>query len=244
MPLHVTGPAFLGGLVARFNAVSLRLDGAKRERDAAERHLTDSKERRFEQEKAGVFQGAEVARAHDRLDRAEGSLQSHLGTLQAVAGLVERCKAVTSDPDKASLNLVLAGTMSDFTTAVRLTSDFALLDAVCQAATVHPCEEASEATLRRSQALDKALVRHGHAPAFMHLSEAEALAMGNEMMRLMTASFGRERAVEIITHPTALLEAGVATQVAAVLASLSDGRGRAPFGLSHDGQVSTEGNQR
>lgn len=237
---HVTGPAFLGALVARFNATSLRLDAARRHCDAAQVQLTEAKERRFTAEKRGVFGDGGVSQAHERLVRAESQIQAHAGALQAVADLVERCKAVAAGSAGEGLNLVLAGTARDFTTAVRLTSDFALLDAVCQAATIHPCEEASEATLRRSQALDRFLVQHGHAPTFMHLSESEALVVGNEMMRLMKACVGRGRAIELVSEPTALLEAKVARRVQAVVAALDERRGAALESASDDQRDTVE----
>ncbi len=181
-----------------------------------------------------MFGDGGVSQAHERLSRAESQPHAHANALQAVAGLVERCKAVTSRSTGEGINLVLAGTAQDLTTAVRFTSDFALLDAVCQAATIHPCEEAAEATLRRSQALDRFLAKHGHAPVFMHLSESEALTAGNEMMRLMKASVGRDRAIELVSQPTALLEADVARQVDDDVAALNGRQGIA-LGSAEDG---------
>jgi hypothetical protein len=194
---HITGPAFLPGLVARFNAASLSMEGARRERRAAESALTAAEDTRFDREQAGQPGGAsDVARGQARLEDADARLGSAVSTMQASFELIERCKAVAATHD--GLNLVLPGSEADLETAVRETTQVDLWDAVCQAAHIHPCPEVSEATLRRSQALDKMLMRHGAPPLLMGLSDEVAMAAGNEMLRLMSRQLGREAALTMI----------------------------------------------
>lgn len=194
---HITGPAFLPGLVARFNAASLSMEGARRERKSAESALTVAEDARFDREQAGHESGAlDVARAQSRLEDAEVRLGSAVGTMQASYELVERCKAVASTHE--GLNLVLSGSGMDLEAAVRETSQVELWDAVCQSAHIHPCPEVNEATLRRSQALDTLLMRNGVPPLLMGLSDEVALVAGNEMMRLMSKQLGREATLTLI----------------------------------------------
>ena len=159
-----------------------------------------------------------------RLDVADASLANHAGTLHAVYGLVERCKAIGAG--QGGLNLVLAGDLGDLQTAVWSTSDLDVMDAVCQAATVHPCDETRAASLRRSQLLDRLLVRSGQLPVLLELSEEEALIRGNELMRLLDVQFGRERALALLDGKESQLEARVAAGVIAALSGNGDAADR------------------
>jgi hypothetical protein len=173
------------------------MEGARRERRAAESALTAAEDTRFDREQAGQPGGAsDVARGQARLEDADARLGSAVSTMQASFELIERCKAVAATHD--GLNLVLPGSEADLETAVRETTQVDLWDAVCQAAHIHPCPEVSEATLRRSQALDKMLMRHGAPPLLMGLSDEVAMAAGNEMLRLMSRQLGREAALTMI----------------------------------------------
>lgn len=222
---HITGPAFLGGLVARFNASSVNVQVAKKNRERAELDLTAANDALFDAQTAREEGDPQaVRRAQERLDVADASLANHAGTLHAVYGLVERCKAIGAG--QGGLNLVLAGDLGDLQTAVWSTSDLDVMDAVCQAATVHPCDETRAASLRRSQLLDRLLVRSGQLPVLLELSEEEALIRGNELMRLLDVQFGRERALALLDGKESQLEARVAAGVIAALSGNGDAADR------------------
>lgn len=64
-------------------------------------------------------------------------------------------------------------------------SGFQQLSEVCENAELyHSCTD-EQAVTRRSQALDKMLVKNGITPHFLHLNEAEQLVVGNQMTQLM-----------------------------------------------------------
>lgn len=216
---HVTGPAFLPGLVARFNAASLAMEGARREHQSAEVALTAAEDARFDREQAGDESGAvDVARAHSRLESAETRLAANVSAMQATYALIERCKTVARKA-QAGLNLVLVGSLDDVEVAVRETSQEELWDAVCQAADVHPSPEVAEATLRRSQAIDRFLMRQGAPPLLMNLPDDVARVAGNELMRWMSRQVGRDVSLELLaghgsaTADVASLIAEMAAQV-------------------------------
>lgn len=195
---HVTGPAFLPGLLARFNAASLSMEGARREHRAAEAALATAEDNRFDREQEGKEGDLlELARANSRLEAAETRLAAAVTVMQASYELSERCKTV-AHTHRGGLNLVLAGSMPDLEIAVRETSQVELWDAVCQSAHVHPCPEVSEAALRRAQAIDRLLMRHGAPPLLMNLPDDIALAAGNEMMRWMSQQVGRDTALTLL----------------------------------------------
>ena len=195
---HITGPAFLPGLVARFNAASLSMEGARREHQAAEAALTVAEDTRFDREQAREEGGGlDVARAHSRMETAETRLAANVTAMQATYGLIERCKAAARHT-QGGLNLVLAGSMGDIEVAVRETTQADLWDAVCQAADIHPAPEVTEATLRRSQAIDRLLMRQGAPPLLMDLPDDVARIAGNELVRWMSRQVGRDSALAML----------------------------------------------
>lgn len=196
---HITGPAFLGGLVHKFNAKSMNRDSAERELEAARVALRRAEDDRVQTEIAGgAFDGRSVERARDRVDRAETREAAVNQTLGAVAMLVKRCLDVMK-ASPTGLSLVGVGTQTDMQVSITSTSDIDLADRVCEAADLYPCPEMAEASLRRSQAIDRLAMRQGRRPVMLELSEQDALQAGNEMRRLMDQQVGRKRALEILT---------------------------------------------
>jgi hypothetical protein len=225
---HITGPAFLGGLVFKFNATSFNLSAAARECEAARVELRETEDRRAATECRGeAFDGRVVDRARERLDRAEVRVSSAVCTLQALALLVHRTRAVM-DKHTGGLHLVAVGAERDLRVAIKTTNDIDLADRVCQAAEIYPSPEATEASLRRSQAIDRMVLRHGHTPVMLQLSETEALRAGNEMIRLMSAQLGRDNAMRVLGGGEHLVD-GVASLVGDWLS------GRAPVRPVLDG---------
>lgn len=195
---HITGPAFLGGLVAKFNTKSLERDSARREYEPARTGLRQLEDERVEVEtKGGSFDQGAIERARDRLDRAEVRLASVCETMQALYVLVLRCRDAMSK-NAGGLNLLAVGSETDLRVAIRATSDIDLADRVCQVADIYPSLETADASMRRARAIDRMAMRHGRAPVMLPLSEEEALRAGNEMLRLMERQFGRERSIEIV----------------------------------------------
>jgi hypothetical protein len=216
---HITGPAFLGGLVFKFNATSFNLTTAVRESAAARAALRQTEDQRASTECRGeAFDTRAVDRARERLDRAEARVSSAVGTLQALAVLVQRTRAVM-ESNTGGLHLVAVGKERDVRVAITTTSDLDLADRVCEAAEIFPSPEATEATLRRSQALDRMILRHGHMPVMLELSDAEALRAGNEMIQLMSAQFGRDNTMRVLGGGEHLVD-GVAALLETCVADL------------------------
>lgn len=228
---HITGPAFVPGLVARFNAASLAMEGARRELRSAEEALTVAEDARFDREQAGQEGGAlDVARAHSRLEAAETRLAANVAAMQATYGLIERCKAAARNT-QSGLNLVLAGSMDDIEVAVRETTQVDLWDAVCHAADIHPAPEVTEATLRRSQAIDRLLMRQGAPPLLMDMPDDAARIAGNELIRWMSRQVGRDSALALLDGRAAGTS-DVDQLVAEMVDQLSHAAGAASTSLS------------
>lgn len=82
------------------------------------------------------------------------------------------------------LQLIVPNDFS-FSFEISEVSGFQQLSEVCENAELyHSCTD-EQAVTRRSQALDKMLVKNGITPHFLHLNEAEQLVVGNQMTQLM-----------------------------------------------------------
>jgi len=215
---HITGPAFLAGLVARFNATSGSHDFAREELARAKACLTTAENRLFDAEQSGTpHKRSEVARARVRHLAAVRRVEETLTMLHQEYDLIERTKQTAK---QGGLNLVLAGPLAHVNTAVRGTSQCELWDAMCQAAHVYPAPELDRAVERRGKMLDRLLLDSGHAPVFLDLDHDASLAAGNEMMRLRRLQLGADRAFHTIdgrlTDADALTGDGVRHRLAAL----------------------------
>lgn len=218
----ITGPAFLGGLVAKFNSTGVLL------MEASERL------RKIEAEICGMEDRAEqeelrhLGRAYDRRDRVLDEVDTIAYNWHACFSLVQRCKAALKTANGNGVSLVLAGNAGDLDAALTECSDFELYNAVCQVAAVYPNDSPVLPTLRRGRLLDAMLSRNGRRPVFATLSEEEALAVGNEFVTLLMARIGRAETVDLIEGRRMLESTGIEEDVDRLIA----GQAEAPVRLA------------
>lgn len=183
----LTGPAFLSGLVARFNIaeVNVELQHQNVVRDRAE--LREAENRWAERVAAGESDdGVSVSQLRDRLANAEALYATHVGSRDAARRLVDAAmQAQQADPERQAL--ISPGRASDLVVSVRATSSVELMDAVCRASEVHhvPPEIRSLAVQRRGQALDTWLMDNKRMPRFLQMDEEQSLRAGNAATRLL-----------------------------------------------------------
>ncbi len=214
----ITGPAFLGGLVAHFNAIGVQLLAASerfRAKEAAIRKLEDeltAMEAQGLPSRIGELNAAHDQQEHDMLEVDELSHNLH-----AVYRLTERCRAIITtakkSPADSQVNLVLAGEQTDLEAAIEMTTDFELMNSVCQVAKVYPGDDSTLANLRRARILDAMLARNRCRPVFAALSEAEALAVGNEFVNLLIRRLGHADAIALVEGKRMLESTGIAQDV-------------------------------
>lgn len=183
----LTGPAFLSGLVARFNIaeVNVELQHHSIVRDRAE--LREAENRWAERVAAGESDdGTSVSQLRDRLANAEALYATHVGSRDAARRLVDAAmRAQQADPERQAL--ISPGRASDLVVSVRATSSVELMDAVCRASEVHhvPPEIRSLAVQRRGRALDTWLMDNKRMPRFLRMDEEQSLQAGNAATRLL-----------------------------------------------------------
>lgn len=221
----ITGPAFLGGLVAKFNSTGVLL------MEASERL------RKIEAKVCGIEDRAEpdelrhLGRAYDQRDRVLEEVDTLAYTWHACFALVQRCKAALKAANGNDVSLVLAGNAGDLDAALAECSDFELYNAVCQVAAIYPNDSPVLPTLRRGRLLDAMLSHNGRRPVFATLSEEESLAVGNEFVNLLMARIGRAETVDLIEGRRMLESTGVEEDVDRLLA----GQIEAPVRLAATG---------
>ncbi|MFB9127790.1 hypothetical protein E2553_40265 [Paraburkholderia dipogonis] len=210
----ITGPAFLPGLVARFNAAGVSLTTTAERLRQHEDQIVQLESATFDgqsQEHSG-----QIGLAYERRDRVLDEIDAIAHTWHALYRLVERCKAAmnaenTSEDGK--LALVLSGGIADLRAALAECTEFELYDAVCQRANVYPNENVLVSNLRRGRLLDALLSRNARAAVFASLSETEALAVGNQFVELLMARVGRADTNALIEGRLLLDELGMTDDV-------------------------------
>lgn len=230
----ITGPAFLGGLVAHFNAVGLKLIEAS---SKYQEHTVRIKEIEDDMS-AGSGDGKHSTTvqlldlAYERQSAVMQAVDELAMNWHAAYRLVERSRALTVPRSGASgapaVSLVLAGSQSDLEVAIEMTTDFEVINAVCQVAQVYPSEDSVLANLRRSRVLDAMLLRSGCKPVFASLSDAEAIGVGNEFVAFLMARLGRVETNALVEGRRMLSGAGVVQEATEFLAQLT----RSPVPLS------------
>jgi hypothetical protein len=112
---------------------------------------------------------------------------------------------------------VLVGKQADLEAAISMTTDFELMNSVCQGARVYPGDDTTLANLRRARILDAMLARNGWRPVFSALSEDEALAVGNEFVNLLIRRLGYTDAVALLEGRRMMDAAGIAQDIETLL---------------------------
>jgi hypothetical protein len=135
--------------------------------------------------------------------------------------LTERCKAIIAkakeSPANGQVNLVLAGDQADLEAAIEMTTDFELMNSVCQVAKVYSGNDPTLANLRRARVLDAMLARNGRRPVFSALSKDEALAVGNEFVNLLIRRLGHLDTIALVEGKRMRDSTGITQEVEKLL---------------------------
>lgn len=207
----VTGPAFLGGLVERFNAIGFRLseqsDGVK---------STELKIQMLE-DCVEDFKQGDIAAAYDQRETLLAKIDASANDWHACYALIQRCKEILKSKNGSGVNLVLVGSTSDLETAARECTRFDLIDRICQCSTIYPSDDVPHASIRRAKLIDAMLVRNSRGPLFLTLDDAEVLSVGNAFVSLLAARLNVGDMNALIQGQLTLADSGVQESVDAML---------------------------
>ncbi|MDO9233576.1 MAG: VPA1269 family protein [Methylotenera sp.] len=201
----VTGPAYLGGLLSITNEILLqaniqtekcnelqqkiktisdRLNALDREE-----YLANIRGEKFNPQERGALESSERTLESD-YENAAMKLDVYLCDVQAAYKLIKLCQNIINknntdhNPDEGQFSLV-ATNESDLQIELEETSYFQQLQEVCENATIYQSASAHNATLPRTQLLDRMAYINDIAPQMFLLSESAQLQAGNEMFKLL-----------------------------------------------------------
>ncbi|RTR38190.1 integrase [Shewanella canadensis] len=200
----VTGPAFMMGLSALFNEVSLAVNTQSHRYAKLENQLNETVTQievlsnQIYQHKLQSEQLTKLEREKQQLQTLRRKLNSEIETRAKKMDLymsdmnsthkhLISCQKVINQEkqqDSSKLQLIVP---HEFEISFELNdvSGFQQLSEVCENAELyHSCSDELAVT-RRSQALDKMLLKNGMNPQFVFLTEEQQLVVGNQMTQLM-----------------------------------------------------------
>jgi hypothetical protein len=224
----VTGPQFLGGLIARLNKLSADvLDAGQRLRDAEARRRgiiaaarTDGTE--------GDALNARLRRSEAAVDEAERSCE-YLGTSwQRLLELTQRCETALREytARREQLSgvlspnmLVLNGTPDDFGAALEECSEYELWSRICEDSEVYSFD-ATNAGRRRGARIDHILGQVDQPAVFAALSDREAIEVGNVFGRWLRTRLQPAELSDVVEGRRTLRDAGLLPEVNSVLTKI------------------------
>jgi len=209
----LTGPAFLPGLQAHFNAISYHAhETAERHADLSDKVIQLENERSRCEQIGGIFgEHPELERISQRMEAEAEAMGALLNDMQACHHLIGRSIEILTADKKSGVHLVPVGGVSDIKFALAETrSEFHQLEVLCENAVIYPEIDARGPALRRSQILDCMLELNGKSPIFYRLSQDQQLKVGNAVVELIKARAGTlEGAVEYVEGRKSLHKLGV-----------------------------------
>ncbi|MGI2203735.1 gamma-mobile-trio integrase GmtZ [Shewanella oncorhynchi] len=200
----VTGPAFMMGLAAVFNELCLAINTQSQRYSLLEKELDDTAtkidilshqiyQQKSQSTQTSILEGEKLKLQSERRDlNSEIEVKAkkmdlYMSDMNALHKHLFNCQSIInqdSSSEESKLQLIVP---RDFSVNFEISevSGFQQLSEVCENAELyHSCTD-EQAVTRRSQALDKMLVKNGITPHFLHLNEAEQLVVGNQMTQLM-----------------------------------------------------------
>ena len=209
----LTGPAFLPGLVAHFNAVSYELT------ECAKRYVTfmdqvdDIEESRLRCEVNGhpFTRREELEKASKFCEQEAQKADKLVHDLRAMLKLIDRCVEILKSSTDEGVKLIPAGRVADIRYALKeVESEMHQLEVICENAVLYAETDASKATLRRSQILDSMLKINGRNPLLFTLTPEQQLHVGNHLMQLIKYRVGGlSAAVEVAEGKLLLTDLGL-----------------------------------
>lgn len=218
----ISGPAFLGGLVAHFNSIGIETMDAGVRLRKMEKDIIDMENRLSESNELNPVESRRLDALYGRRESALTELDEIAHNWHATHAMIDRAKALIkieplTQPNGLTVRLLAGGDISDISTALEKATEFELFNNVCQHATIYPAPTVPSATLRRGKLLDAMLSRNDRRPVFATLTDDQALAVGNELVNLLYARLGSIESQRIIDGSRMLEASGMLDEIDSML---------------------------
>ncbi|MEZ9202265.1 VPA1269 family protein [Vibrio splendidus] len=202
----ITGPAFMVGLAAIFNEISLavntqsyrysqletELDQVVERIEVIDHQLYRIKVQRSEKESIEIKRNdlvGERIHLNSEIETRAKKLDLFMSDMNAIHRHIRNCQDLINQPKDNNTNSLQLIVPREFKLGFELNdvSYFHQLSEVCSNAELfHSCSD-EQAVARRSQMIDKMMVENGIQPQLFLLSEEEQLLVGNQLTELMLA---------------------------------------------------------
>lgn len=189
----LTGPAFLPGLQAHFNAVSYEAHERSERHNDLHEEVTLMENRRADCERDGQLftETRELERISQRYEAEAEAMGKLVNDMQATYHLITRSLEIMKEEKQEGVRLVAVGDMTDIQSAfIETPSELHQIEVLCENAVIYPETDARKPVLRRSQLLDCMLEFNNMPPVFFRLNPNQQLAAGNAVMQLIQARTG------------------------------------------------------
>lgn len=183
----VTRPYFLPQLAARWNNTSYHAYNAREQVVVAESNFRSIDDLRANSILRGeIFSEQKTHKDAQRvLELALNKFDEITQTIASLTKLMERCRSALVEHEGSAL-IAVGGTI-EFDYAIEsVDSELLQVSGVCEGAVLYPDLDPGKAVLRQSQLLDAALIRDGHAPLFLTLSEDEQKLVGSALLNQLS----------------------------------------------------------
>jgi len=221
----LTGPAFLPGLQAHFNAISYYAHERSERHNDLQNEVNQLENRRAECEVDGrIFtETRELTRLSQRYEAEAEAVGKLINDMQATYYLIARSIDILKHSEKDGVQLIATGGMSDIEQAFTETSsELHQIEVICENAVIYPEIDARKPALRRSQLLDIMLEFNSIPPIFFHLDPKQQLAAGNAVMKLIQARAGSLKgALEYVEGHRRLQELGIVDETLDAIAEVT-----------------------
>jgi hypothetical protein len=205
----VSGPPFLFGLQAHFDNISFRLREASARYQAAKARFEgiegEAKAARDAREPFPKEKLNALTAASGQYEQATQEVDALALSFHATYTLIQQCIHIIRKPsqqhsgDDHKFALVALGGVDTLEAVLEEATEFELTDKICQSAVFFESIDATLPNLRRLRAFDAMLAKNGLDPAFVEMTERDALAVGNQMSAFLYTRLGRADASALMS---------------------------------------------
>jgi hypothetical protein len=202
------------GLVAFANSLLHRLKEKSGKRCELEAAIERLNARRREAERSGaIFASlAEWERTSSNFDQLTSEVDELALSLHATVQLLKQCHVISHKPhgnDSDGSYALVTKSMEALETALEETTDFELVDAVCQSAEFYESVDAGSANYKRMRYFDRMLRANNLKCLFLDIDPHTALIAGNQLTRFLINRVGRSGALSIVDCGRTLQSFGI-----------------------------------
>lgn len=213
----VTGPAFLGGLVAKFNTTAANIrekclllkEKEEERRRMVAKYLSSTSDleaserrRRFELVEEAI-QGLER-----EVDILSQTWTAQLALIKRTEGIIRRKREKVGDTTQLQA-LVLNGSVSDFHSSLRECSEYDLWDRICHSTVFFPNVDARLPSIRRARLFDAMLGHVGLPATFAMLDDAQLIEVGNAWSAFLRVRLGDSVVNDLLAGRSTIQELGI-----------------------------------